>query len=595
MVFANIRDISGKQCHFVIIARLTEDPSITVAVLEAGPAHLEDPAILTPTGFTGQLGNKEYDWMYQTVPQNHLDNLQYIINSGRGLGGSSSMNFLAWTRPPREDIDALVALGNPGWDWESFIEYCKKSERFVPGAPDVLAMHGQKYEQGTLGTQGPVTVSFPKLVSRGDIALRSSLKSKGIPVLDNALSGQVTGTWCSVATIDPETQTRSNSVTAYLLPHIDRPNLVVLTGAVANSIITTDSSGTVVGSGIAFTHDGAKHEVYAERDIILCAGAIQSPKIHELSGIGDRRILERIGVDVRLDLPGVGNNLQEHITYVGISFELKEDSGVETWDPLRDPAFAALERELYDQHKEGLFTMVPSGLTFLPLQILSENAAAIVERHAKTLQEKAHLYTPGTLLQHELQLENLRNPQLPECELIAFPGFRGNLNEVQPGRRYFSIVPTLCHPFSRGSVHIASSDPEKLPQIDPCYLQQDIDMDIMVEAFRFARSLANEEPLREIIAKEACPGEEISSEEAIREHVKRSCKSTWHTCGSLSMLPRECGGVVDPQLKVWGTKNIRIADLSIVPLQVASHTQALVYSIAERAADILKSEIGSLL
>ncbi|TFK50444.1 GMC oxidoreductase [Heliocybe sulcata] len=600
MVFADIARISGKRFNYVIVgggtsglclaARLTENPNITVAVLEAGPAHLNDPLILTPAAFTRQIGNPEYDWMYKTVPQKHTDDLEYIINSGKGLGGSSCMNFLAYNRPTQEDIDAYEQLGNPGWNWSSFEQYCKKSERFTPGRPEALSAYGQRYQQHTLGIDGPLAISFPAVVSGGDLALRATLESKGIHALDSALRGEVTGTWCSVSTIDPATQTRANSVTAYLQPNIDRPNLEVLTEALVNRIITSVSASGVTASGIEFTHGGVTHEVYVDGDVVLCAGAVQSPKILELSGIGDRRVLELAGVDVKLDLPGVGNNVQEHISHAGVSFELKDDNDIQTWDLLRNPDIAAKQRQLYIEQKQGLMTMVPSGLTFLPLQTFSRNAEAIINRHAERLEKESHLYTAATLAQYHIQLANLRNPKLPDIELIGFPGFRGFPNTAQPGKRYYSLVPALCHPFSRGNIHITSNNPQDAPRIDPRYLEEEIDLDIMVEVFKFLRSLGNESPLKDIVTKEANPGHELTDEDQIRQHVKRGFKSTWHTCGSLSMLPRLSDGVVDPQLKVWGTRNIRVADLSVAPLQVASHTQALVYSIAEKAADIIKSE-----
>ncbi|KZT25856.1 GMC oxidoreductase [Neolentinus lepideus HHB14362 ss-1] len=618
MVLADIARISGQRFNFVIIgggtsglclaARLTENPKVTVAVLEAGPAHLNDPAILTPAAFTRQIANSEYDWMFKTAPQAHTGDIEYTINSGKGLGGSSCMNFLAYNRPTREDIDAYETLGNPGWNWESFEKYCKRSERydadelyprsvstestawrFIPGRPEALSKYGQKYEQDTLGIDGNLALSFPAVVSGGDLALRATLESKGIRALQSPLQGEVTGTWCSVSTIDIATQTRANSVTAYLQPNMDRPNLRVLTGAFVNKIITSVSQAGVTASGVEFTHGGVVHEVYTDGDVVLCAGALQSPKILELSGIGSKKILEKAGVETKLDLPGVGNNVQEHISHAGVSFELKDDNDIQTWDLLRNPDIAAKQRELYINQKQGLLTMVPSSLTFLPLQTFSHSAAAIINRQAERLQKDSHLYTAATLAQYQIQLANLRDPRLPDIEFIGFPGFRGYPNVPEPGKRYYSLVPALCHPFSRGSTHIASNDPRDIPRIDPCYLEQSVDLDIMVEIFKFCRSLGKEGPLKDIITKEVNPGPDILEGDQIREHVKLGFKSTWHTCGSLSMLPLESGGVVDPQLKVWGTSNIRVADLSVAPLQVASHTQALVYSIAEKAADIIKN------
>ncbi|EIM86305.1 alcohol oxidase [Stereum hirsutum FP-91666 SS1] len=680
--------IGGGTAGLCLASRLTEHAQCSVLILEAGKAHFNDPVVLTPAAWLKQIMVPEYDWAFKTTPQAKLGNTTGIWNRGKGLGGSSAMNFLAWNRPQREDIDALEKLGNVGWSWDTFYKYSKKAEskttrrcgvwkplewlssleswsqlvqtwalspsvsRYHTSSPPSNALlvrdevkhyhctlqviksagrytaishddtagactltvpfymiftlskelslqqqthvplmksilsgpsyrfiapsevpdgpYVDRYNADSVGQDGPVIVSFPKSVTGVEYAFQQSFDKYG-------MSGNTAGTWKSTSVIDPSTNMRSYSVSGYLLPVMDRPNLAVLTEAYVLKITTTKKHGLI------WSHHRHWCRIRTRRNgISVSRPVVKSPQILELSGIGDERILDSFGIPVQHHLPSVGNtNVQEHLSHGGLIFEMREDAGIATLDSLRNPEIAAKAMGKFPLIQFPL-SLVFSGLSFLPIDQFSENSAGIIEKQAAKLAEDTTERSPGLKEQWQLQLEALRDPNVPDCEAIFFPFFVVKL-------LFITILPTLSHPWSRGTVHIGSADPRGPPVIDPHYLEEEIDLDILVEMFKFVRKVAHTSPFSELTVAEVLPGPEIRSEEDVRAHVASSLSTTWR---SLSMLPENKGGVVDSSLKVYGgTSNIRVVDLSITPLQIAVHTQAAVYAIAEQAADIVNAEL----
>ncbi|KAI0653729.1 GMC oxidoreductase [Cubamyces menziesii] len=596
---AKIDDVANHTFDFVIIgggtaglalaARLSEDPNISVAVLEAGKAHFNDELVLGVQGWMRQFMNPEYDWRFFTLPQVHANGKPTLWSRGKGLGGSSGMNFLMWTRPQRQDIDAIEALGNPGWNWERFYEYSKKTERFV--SPQKATVE-DRYSKDAVGTNGPLPISFAPTVSNAEQPFRKSLEELGVNISNDALSGDTLGAWKPVSIIDPATNTRSYSTTGYLLPALDRPNLHILTEAYVTRIFTeTTDDGSVVARALEFEHGGKTHSVSVGKEAILSAGAIKSPQILELSGIGDRALLERLGIPVKLDLPAVGTNVQEHGCHNATAYLMQEGKNIITSDLLRDPDFRAKLVESSPDYAEPL-GLAFTGLNFLPIQKLTSPARAaeiISSIEAKLAQGRANgSIPPGLQAQYEQQLAMLKDPAVPDVEIMVTPF---SFKPGEPAKKpIIAILSAVCRPFSRGTIHAASADPKDPPAIDPQYFAESADLDILVEAWKFARKVANTGAFKELMVAEVSPGPDVQTNEQIREHVKNNFVTVWHTCGSLSMLPKDKGGVVNPKLKVYGTQNIRVVDLSILPLQLTTHTQSAVYAIAEQAADIIKED-----
>jgi len=268
---------------------------------------------------------------------------------------------------------------------------------------------------------------------------------------------------------------------------------------------------------------------------------------------------------------------------------LKDDPELDTFDLLCDPDVEAEHVELHASGM-GLFTMGIVGFAFTSFDKVTPNFNAFNAKIKDEITKKMKTCSPGLQDQYRIQLERL-DRGAPGCEFITYPGFFfSRPNPPAPGKKYFSITVAMNHMFSRGTIHSTSSDPLKEPEYDPHYFEDQADLDIITECIKFGRSLASISPLKDLIVKELNPGPEVQSDKQIQDWVTAMFGTTWHTCGSCSMLPRDKGGVVDPELKVYGTNNLRVVDLSIIPLHFASHSQSTVYAIAERAAEIIQGK-----
>ncbi|KAH8116713.1 GMC oxidoreductase [Phellopilus nigrolimitatus] len=581
---ATIDEIAGKAFDYVVIgggtagltvaARLAEDPLITVAVLEAGSERLGDPAIDIPAQIGKHIGDPKYAWDFHTVPQEHANGRKIPWARGKMLGGSSAINFYGWDNPPKRDIDAWEKLGNPGWNWERFSKSLKKTVSFTAPNDEDASRHRQVFNPDAHGTSGPLKITFPAVIVTGDVPFQDTLLNAGIKVAKDPLNGDPIGTWMSAVTLDAKTQKRSYSATAFYEPNADKPNFRVLCDALVHHVITGSNDNTVEAKAVEFEYGGAIYTVSVKKDVVLCAGALKSPQVLELSGIGDKQILDSLGIQTVLDLPGVGSNAQEHIC-TAVVFELDPELGHKTLDSLADKDYMTAQLALHAENK-GFLRLGISGFTFLPLSTVTspERALELVALQRKIIEERENAGTlsPGLKEQYELQLGKYERHEGGECELICFPGYFG-AGTPEIGKLYITIILSLNHLYGRGTIHATSKDPRVQPDIDPHYFEEKIDLDVMVETMKFSRQLSELEPFKSFYAKELFPGPSYTTDEELREYVKATVGTTFHTVGTLSMLPRALNGVVDPNLLVYGTKNIRVADLSIAPLHVAAHTQ----------------------
>ncbi|KAF8804963.1 alcohol oxidase [Phlegmacium glaucopus] len=561
--------IGGGTAGLCLAARLTEDPNISVLVLEAGQSHLADPTINIPGHLGYHINKPEYDWAFPTVPQAHSNERSLLFSRGKGLGGSSGINMMTWNIPPASDIDDWEKLGNPGWNWSEYKKYLARTNVEVKTSVP------------------PTNMSFQN-------AILEAWENMGIPPAPDFLSGNPSGTHVAMNSIDPKTVTRSYAATAFYAPNAGRKNLSVVTGAYVQKLdFNTPSApgADLTASAVQFSYKDKIHKISATREIVLAAGALKSPHILELSGIGDPQVLANIGVPLKIDLPGVGENLQEHFHAVA-SFELRGDITDDTWDALRDPKTAAEHIELHKQGK-GLFALGVTHFVFQPLDALTSDAKAIYQRAEEKISknEKAGVYPPGLIEQYRIHLERLKTGS-PGYELIFVPAFMSAPNPPEPGKKYFSILAGLNHAFSRGSIHSTSADPNVQPALDPHFFEEDFDLEGLAEMMKFIRRMPEVSPCKDILvspAKEVNPGPEVQTDEQLHDWIKNVINTTYHTVGTLSMLPRSKNGVVDPSLKVYGTTNVRVVDLSIVPIHFAAHSQSTAYVVAEKAADIIKS------
>ncbi|KAF8877062.1 GMC oxidoreductase [Gymnopilus junonius] len=603
MPFVKVDDVSRKSFDYIIMgggtagltaaARLTEDPSVTVLVLEAGPVeNLGDSKIDLPAQFGHTLGNPQYDWAFKTVKQKHANDNQFLWGRGKGLGGSSAINFLGWVKPPAADIDAIEKLGNPGWNWADYQKYSQRSETAHLPAQEQKALYPHTYTAEFGGTSGPVQVSIPPHVHTIDKIFQPTMLNVGLKRIDDPYGGDITGTWMTSSTIDPKTWIRSYAASAYLLPNLNRPNLKVLTSVLISRVefdeINADRKR--VATGVDFVHSGVTHSAFINKEVILSTGAIKSPQILELSGIGQPEILSKIGVDLVVDLPGVGENVQEH-TIVGIPHELTPGPNHETLDLLRDPGYFSKATELHAAGK-GLLRFGVTSAAYFPFSIINwKEFPVLIDNLEAELatQQKSGMLPPGLEEQFRIQISALRDNAIPDCEILCFPGLNSRKVLPEANKSYVTPMVLLNHPFSRGTIHAESSDPAAPPVIDPHYFENKFDLEVLLQQIKFVCSLKDVEPWKSGVLREVTPGPNCMSDDDLRDFIKNNVSSSWHTIGSCSMLPRNKRGVVDPELKVYGTSNLRIADLSVVPLHIAAHTQATAYVIGEKVADIIKA------
>ncbi|KDR78171.1 hypothetical protein GALMADRAFT_155158 [Galerina marginata CBS 339.88] len=620
MPIVRIADVAQKPIDYVVIGggttglvaavRLSEDPLVTVLVLEAGEANLGDPLIDIPLQLGDTFGNPQYDWAFMTAKQKNINDREIFWARGKGLGerncmsslaplnykgGSSSTNFYAWIKPPAADVNALEKLGNPGWNWSEYEKYSKKSETFHPPKKDQTDLYPHTFDLSFRGSSGPVQVTIPDQIHTVDRLFQETMVNSGLKAINDPYGGDINGTWIASSNLDPRTWTRSSSASAYLVPNIDRPNLKVLTGALVSRIIfdlaTTGKERTA--TAVEFIHGHENYEVNVEKEVILSAGAVNSPQILELSGIGQPEVLTRVGIDVEIDLPGVGENVQEHTAILTI-YELDPRTPHETWDRLLDPAFAAKTKALYTAG-QGMQRGGLTSFSYFPLSLTNpDKALDLINKLEEEVDAKQKGMTPGLEEQLRLQISALRDDTIPDCEIAIIPGFflrTTSLIQPEIGKSYVTPMAIQSHPISRGSIHVESKDPATHPKIDPKYFESNTDLEILVQHIKFLRTMRDVEPWKSGILREVLPGPGCDSDDDIRDFIKNNFGSCFHTIGSCSMLPRSKGGVVDPKLKVYDTTNLRVADISVIPLHFAAHSQATAYVIGEKVADLIKADL----
>lgn len=605
---ASLSDVSGQEFDYVIIgggtsglalaARLAEDPNVTVAVLETGGELHTYDTIRVPAHYAREHGNPELVYNYKSVPQAKLK--RPIVNDrGRGIGGTSAINFFVFQKPPAGDVDMWERLGSPGWNWDRFHAALKKAETFHPPSAEDAAKFGYEFDPNSHGTDGPIQTSFAKIQTAGENKVKETYINLGHKAVADPAGGNILGIGSYPNNADPRTNTRSFAATGYFLNKAGNANLKVLPFATARRVLfrnaTVEGSEDLVAEGVEFDSEGLVHVVRAKREVIIAAGAFRSPAILELSGIGNRKVLEAVEIPTRIHNPAVGENLQEHLIS-SVTWELDtQKHDLKTIDSLADPEYAAEQFKLYTQGK-GMFLSQMTYIAWLSFEKICSSPARFAElvaaEEARIAEELKKPDLPAGLAeQWALQLERLKQADQPDTEFITVPfHFPALTASPQPGKSYISLVCGLNHPFSRGSIHIRSSDPHEHAEMDPNVFDHPFDLELLVEMFKYCRKFAQTEPFKDIIVAEAAPGPNVVTDEGIREYILNNVGSTWHTAGPCAMRPHDKGGVVDSSLKVYGTRNLRVGDISIMPLHVGAHTQTSAYAIAEQLADILKAE-----
>ncbi|MBI1193097.1 MAG: choline dehydrogenase [Bacteroidetes bacterium] len=515
----------------VLANRLSADPSVRVLLLEAGvpDAKMEIPV---PGAFY-KLFKTEVDWAYSSTPQPGLNGRSLFMPRGKTLGGSSSINAMIYIRGHRSDYDHWQELGNPGWDYESVLPLFRRSEDFADGADE---FHGEG---------GDLTVSRPRFPHEMGEAFIQSAEALGFD-RNNDFNGEHQ-TGFGRYHVNIRNGKRCSSAVAFLRPILNRPNLTVVTQAQVSEILMEEGRATGVRCMLTQGTDGRQRRVqdyHCRREVILCGGAINSPQLLMLSGIGPKDHLEELGLPVLRDLPGVGLNLQDHL-FAPLVFSNRQRNSMDTVDR---PAH-----------------LLPNLLQFF-----------LLDRGPLT----SNIAESGGFIR---TVEGLR---APDMQFHFIPAYFVNHGFERPDGHGLSLCATLLAPQSRGSIQLRSADPLASPIIDPQHYSKKADLETMKRGVQMALEILRQEPMAPYLGKPFSPDEHWPNDAALEQWIRNTSEALYHPVGTCKM-GQDSLAVVDASLRVHGIRGLRVADASIMPEIVRGNTHAPTVMIGEKAADLI--------
>ena len=514
----------------VLAARLSEETEATVCVIEAGSRDTH-PAIQVPALVGVAISRPQLNWRFMTEPQANLDNRPIPLPRGRVVGGSGSINGMAYFRGQPQDFDDWANAGCKGWSWREVLPYFIRSE------------HNQDFTDSPYhGQDGPINVRHIKRPNPLNQAFLSAFESLGTyPRCDDLNGPNPEGYGLRQGTI--RNGRRDSTANAFLHPALTRPNLVLLPDAPVSQILIENGVATGV---VVSQRGGPPQTLRARREIIVCAGAVQSPQLLMLSGVGDANELARHGIGLNQHLPGVGGNYHDHLA-ISILMETRNTLSYGL-------SFQTAHRALWNGVQYLLWRDGPLASN------LFESTAFIRTPHAT---------------------------DRPDLQVVFQPARRNRNLFPLPLGHGFAISSVGLYPASRGRVHLASADPLAAPRVAANFLSDPNDLQPLLFGLRLARRLFATEPFRQYAAHEVAPGPGVTDDAGLTDYVRRVAASVHHPVGTCRMGEDELA-VVDPELRVRGVQNLRVADASICPHVVGGNTNAGVVMIAEKAADLIR-------
>jgi choline dehydrogenase len=509
--------------------RLSADPDVNVLLLEAGGKD-DYSWIHIPVGYLYCIGNPRTDWCYKTEAEPGLNGRVLGYARGRVLGGCSSINGMIYMRGQRRDYEEWVALGNPGWGWDEVLSQYKRSEDYHRGADEAH------------GTGGEWRVEAQRLSWEILDAFRDAAAQVGIPKIDDFNRGDNLG--CAYFEVNQKRGVRWNASKAFLRPVSRRPNLSVLTEAQVERL-RIDNKRVV---GVEFRQHGERVFAQARLETVLAAGAIGSPQILQLSGIGPAALLRQFGIPLIHELEGVGENLQDHLQ-LRMAFKVR---GTRTLNTAANSMVGKIAMGLqYFLTKRGPMTMSPSQLGAFAKSNPSE-ASANLEYHVQPL-----------------SLDKFGEP------LHSFPAFTASVCNLRPE--------------SRGFVRIKSADPLEHPAIHPNYLAAEADRKVAADSLRLTRAIVAAPALRRFAPEEFMPGEGYQTDEELATAAGDIGTTIFHPVGTCKMGTDRMA-VVDHRLRLRGIAGLRVVDASIMPTITSGNTNSPTLMIAEKGADMIRED-----
>ncbi|MEJ8570579.1 GMC family oxidoreductase [Microbaculum marinum] len=522
----------------ILAARLAEDTGTTVCVVEAGPAD-RHPLIHVPAGFTRLLSEPSVTWQFRTEPSEGTAGRQIATVQGRVLGGSGAINGMIYVRGQPADYDHWAQLGNRGWGYEDLLPYFRRVERRIGGGSDGGT------DEAVRGRSGPIPVTDMDWIHPVSEAFIDAAVKAGMPRNPDYNSGDQEGVGYFQRTIDRGL--RSTTAKAYLKPAMRRGAIRLVTRATATAVTFEGTRAT----GVRVLRDGVQAEetIKAKREVILCAGTVNTARLLQISGIGPAGLLRDIGADVVADRPGVGANLIDHYS---ARLVMRARPHVVTLNELaRGPRLAGQILRWAAKR--------PSILALTPSQIyLFRKSSPELD-----LPDLQCVFTPGSYKEGQHYV------------LDSYPGVTGGAWQHRP--------------LSRGHVHARSLDVRVDPVIQPNYLAHPIDRQVMVAGMNFVRSLLHSPGLAAYLEAETIPGDKVHTDDEMLDFCRRNGSTGYHLVGTARMgSPDDAMAVVDDRLKVHGVGALRVADASVMPGIPSANTHTATMVVAEKASDMIR-------
>lgn len=507
-------------------------------VLEAGGTDRRF-MIRMPIGYGHSFYNPRVNWMYESVPQKTLAGRTAYWPRGKVLGGSSSINALVFARGQRRDFEDWRAAGNPGWSWDDVLPYFKSFENFEGTPSDRRGADGPLHVVDVARYAHPLCRTFLKGAEQADLSRTpdyNGVEQEGVAIYQ----------------ITTQKGTRASAATAFLRPAMGRSNLKVVTGALVTRVLFQERRAV----GVSYVTHGRTMTAHARYEVILSAGAVNSPALLQHSGVGPGQLLQDLGIQIVHDLPAVGRHLQDHL---GIDYLYRS----------RRPTLNGQLRSWRGRLRLGAqYVLFRNG----PLSLSVNQAGGFVRSDPGLAHVDMQLYFSP--VSYSKPTPGVRRLTLPD----PFPGFFLGISQ--------------CRPKSRGSIRIVSNDPAALPAIDPGYLSAPEDMKEMISGVRLIRRIASQPAMRELIAEEIRPGQDVEQEAELATDIRARSGSVFHASCSCRMGPDPLDAVVDHRLRVHGLAGLRVVDASVFPNVTSGNTNAPTLMVAEKGAAMILEDSG---